>query len=159
MAAPEFVTQADLVSRVGADTVKQLFDDDGDGIADAGALAAVLEDANRLTESHLVLRGFSRDQLALLAADATLRRCACDIALGFAGRRKPEWLDQNGVGRYDAIQKMAEKNLDLIAQGSLRVAAETEAGANRSIRGAIRTPDPLFVFAGSKSCPKGPGGF
>jgi phage gp36-like protein len=157
--AAVFVARADLVARIGADTVAQLFDDDRDGVADDEPLNTILDDANRLTEARLLLKGFTRDQLALLSTDGTLRRFASDIALGLAGRRRPEWIDAEGRGRFDAISREAEKNLTLIAQGELRVPAESVHGGNQNLVGAIRVPDPPFVFTGSRANPRGPGGF
>jgi len=154
-----FTTSAALVLRVGAETVTQLFDDDGDGVADTAPLNACIEDANRLTEARLLHKGFSHVQLSGLAVDATLCRLATEIALGLAGRRRPEWITADGRGRYDAIATAAKADLDLIAQGRLRLAAEGDAGANTSIRGSIRTPEPVFVFAASGANTRGPGGF
>lgn len=155
--APVFVTRADLEARVGAETVAQLFDDDRDGVPDDEPLSVILADANRLTEARLVCRGFSRELLDALSLDPTLRRLASDLALALAGRRRPEWIDPEGRGRYDAIGREAEKNLDMIARGELRVPAEAVHGGNRAILGTIRAPE--MVFTASRQNPRGPGGF
>lgn len=154
-----FVSDTDLKNRVGADTFVQLFDDDHDGIADSEPVSTVLADANKLVEAHLYRKGYTADQLKKLAQDSLLRRIAADIALGFAGERRVEWLDTAGKGRYDAMMVRGERRLKQIATAELRVPKEEKVGGHERMRGDLNKGDPALVFAASKADPKGPGGF
>lgn len=158
----DFTSEADLVKRIGRDRVDQLLDDDGDGVADAEALAEIVDDANKTTGSLLLKKGFTADDLGELARDRFIRRRATEIAAMYAGRRRAEFLNAAGDGPYDKIGQAARTELKEMARGELRAPLEAVVGGNTTVRGATTARDPVYLVARNPNADPsdpGPGGF
>ena len=153
-----FTTEAELVARIGAQRVAQLFDDDGDGVADTANLNAAMDLADDWVRTFLEGKGFAKAQLeaAPVKDNKTLRGAATDIAIGFGGERKLEWRNDQGKGICDAEMRRGREMLGMLVKGELRI---TEAGPRTNISGRLTAPTPTFVIAASRGNPKGPGGF
>lgn len=153
------ISQADVEKRIGALAFARLCDDDGDGAADAPVVEELLEEASKIAEG-ILLRSFSRATIAKLAADdIALRGAICDVAIGLAGRRRPELLGPNG-NAYTEMRKDGERVLFNMTKAEQRIAAEETDGANGTIGGAISVHLPArHVFARSRTNPRGSGGF
>lgn len=160
----DFVDEDSLTRRFGPSRFIQLFDDDGDGVADPLAVTEVLEDANADLRSYLLRKGYTDADLDALVADPLLRRLAAAIAMGYAGERRTEWLNDKGEGRYHAVRERAYGRLQSLQKAETRVPTEGDAGVtNKRVRGKVSAADPPFVFASSANDKangsSGPGGF
>jgi hypothetical protein len=158
-----FGTRADLEQRITPQRLIQLFDDDNDGAVagtDLDVLASVLSAANDVVFGALYNKGFGPEQIAELVADKQVLRAWTGIAAQLAGERKPEWLDSQGRGPYDAFGSRARAELKMIASGEQRSRVETTAGANLGLSGDVT--DRVLQFAPDPRNPNdryGPGGF
>jgi hypothetical protein len=158
-----FTTLERLQSVITERRTVQFFDDDGDGViaeSDAGVQFA-MNSANDKATSIIFRKGFSLEQLDLLAADESLQRYATVLFAMYAGQRRLEFLDQEGRGPYDAMGKQALLDLQAISTGELRSKIEATAGANPLTDADTNTGDPLFVVSRDPRYPgtPGPGGF
>ncbi len=154
------VSQSDVERRCGASVLVQLLDDDRDGVADPANVSEMLDVGSRDAES-IMLKAWSRDQIGQLAAeDVIVREAICDICIGWAGERKPGFLQADGLTPWAKKRERGERVLHEFASGKRRVGAEEVVGVNQTI-GARVTNDvpPTFVFAATKADPRGPGGF
>jgi hypothetical protein len=153
------VAPVDVERRIGAVNFARLCDDDGDGVADPAIVAEVLEEASRIAEG-ILLRAFSLSTIAKLAAsDIALRGAICDVAIGLAGRRRPELLGPTG-NPYTEMRKDGERVLFNMTKAEQRIAAEEQHGVNGTIGGGISVGLPAkHVFAPSRTNPRGSGGF
>lgn len=163
MAVVDFGSRADLEARIGAARVIQLFDDDGDGLVESGDLAnltLVMGDASAIVTSLLLGKGWSMDQLELLKTDRLVIRAWSGIAAQLSGERKPEWLNPQGEGPFEAIGVRARADLKALARGETRSEKEDVAGVNPIVSSeGQRRP---FIFAADPNDPNdryGPGGF
>lgn len=106
-----YFVQADLTYTIGADLVLRLLDDDNDGTVDAATLAA-LQDRVRDEFRGYLSRLYD---LSELEADppGSVKMLACELAVEFAYRRRPELANERGetpwTARYkDALRRLAE---------------------------------------------------
>jgi hypothetical protein len=163
-------SRAALEARIGAARVVQLFDDDGDGLVettDLETLSTVMGDADDIVTGILLDKGFTLDQLEIVKEDRQLTRAWACVAAQLAGERKPEWLDENGFGPYDALGKRGRDEIKALARGELRSRLELEAGTggqpagkNRGLTGDVT--DRAFIFLPdprNRNDRFGPGGF
>lgn len=160
----DFVDEDALRNRFAADQWLQLFDDDQDGVADPEIVATVLADANADVKAALKGKGYTDADLDKLVADDLLRRIATATAMGYAGERRSEWLNERGEGRYHAQRARAEKRLEKLQKAQLRIPTEESVGVkNKQVGAGLDAADPPFVFAASAadraSGKPGPGGF
>ena len=155
-----YITEQDMWNRIGPAEVKRMLDDDGDGVADAGPLAAIIEEAESYADSILT-RAFPLLRIADLASDKRLVGAISDIAIGLCGERRAEWAHpQTGEYPHALRFKRGKETLMAIAVGQERLAAEATAGRNRTVPGAINRRIPaVHVFATSRTNPRGSGGF
>ncbi len=152
------ITQAQLEARIGAAAVGRLFDDDGDGVADDALVKAVLDDATGYARGQL-LKAFRPDQIDALKADPLYVAAICDVAIGIAGERRAEWLNDQGKGLYDARLQRGRETLKNIAAAKERLGKESTVGQNALVGGTVTHPTPTFVFAPTKGSPQGRGGY
>lgn len=140
-----------LEQRIGADRVVELFDDDGDGLVageDLVTLETTLGAADDIVSGILLYKGWSPDGLEQVALDRQVIRCWTGIAAQLASERKPEWLDENGEGRFHAFGVDGRSELGKLARGENRSVAEPTAGAPAAIGGWVAdhvrefAPDP-----------------
>src|SRR4051812_22449697 len=95
--------RAALESRVTAQRLVQMYDDDGDGLVggtDLATLETTLADADDIVTGILLNKGFSLDQLDKIRLDRQVVRAWVDIAAQLAGERRTEWLDAQGHGIF-----------------------------------------------------------
>lgn len=151
-----FTSQADLEKRITAPRVAQLFDDDGDGAPDAAIVTQFENEADQYVRVFLESKGFTRQQLNLIATNEDLRGAAADIFAGLGGERKTEWLNDAGKGLFEARFQRGKEMLRMLASGELRI---MDAGVKPNITGRLTAPDPVYVIAPSAKNPKGSGGF
>lgn len=163
-----FVDDARLQNKMGAAHWLEYFDDNNDGVADAAPLAAVLEDANADVVACLMGKGYTATRLEEMAdaGDKVLSRIAANIAMGYAGERRPEWLNDEGKGPFDKLRADAMARLKLIGTAQQRVPSEAEVGRNTQVGGRVsknQNRDGHFVIAntaeGRARGSRGPGGF
>jgi hypothetical protein len=164
MAAVAFTSLAELQSMISPARTLDLFDDDADGSVDPAdsAVAFALNAANDAVFSLIFQKGFSAAQIAILAADASLRRLATAIFAQYGGERRTEFLDKDGNGRYHTIGARARADLKEISRGELRLRIEGEgAGANPIVSADTNIGAPIFIVARDPRYPgrPGPGGF
>lgn len=157
-----FGSRQALEERITAQRVVMMFDDDGDGAVtgtDEATLEAIMRDADDIVTGLLLQKGWSLDQLELLKEDRQVLRAWSGIAAQLAGERKPEWLDANGRGPFDAFGVRARQDLKALARGETRSVQESVAGINPAIDGEVGIGD--FLFNPNPYIPgdRGPGGF
>ena len=164
MVAP-LITQGQLENRIGGPAkLVQLLDDNGDGVADAGLVAEVLEEATQLGVG-LLWDGFPTYELValLVANDLAIVGAFCDIACGLAGQRRIEFTNPQGLPVFDSRRKQGEKVLAEIARAKRRASGEEQAGRNSLLhaRRSRNVQAEPFIFAKSGSDPndRGPGGY
>lgn len=151
-----------LESRITAQALLELFDDDGDGLVEDGDLATletIMGDADDIVTGLLIKKGWSEEGLELLALDRQVIRCWSGIAAQLAGERKPVWLDESGRGRFDAFGVRAREELGRLARGEVRSVQEKVAGVNTSLSGSVGAH--VFEFNPDPSIPgdRGRGSF
>jgi len=86
--------------------------------------------------------------------------------MGYAGERRPEWLNDEGKGPFDKLRADAMARLKLIGTGQQRIPSEAETGKNTQVGGRTsknQAQDGHFVFAETAAHrargSRGPGGF
>jgi hypothetical protein len=154
--------RAAIEARITAARVVELFDDDGDGLVAAGdlaTLATIMGDADDIVTGLLINKGFNEEQLEILALDRQVIRAWAGIAAQLAGERKPEWLDEQGHGPFDAFGVRARAELKALARGEIRSVQEGVAGLNSALSGSVDTHP--FEFSPDPSIPgdRGRGSF
>lgn len=162
----DFGSREDLEARIGAKRVVQLFDDDGDGIVagdDLEQLENTLGIASDIVTGLLLNKGFTLEQLEKIKEDRQVVLAWSAIAAQLAGQRRPEWVDDEGIGPYDLIGQRARADLKALAKGEIRSVKEAEtggAGVNPILQSSRQ--DRPFVFNPDPNDPNdryGPGGF
>ena len=160
----EFGSRAALAARITEQRIVQMFDDDGDGVVsgdDLQILADIMGAASDVTTGLLLNKGFSLKQLEIIKNDRQVIHAWAGIAAQLAGERKPEWLNANGEGPYDALGARGRAELKALAVGTIRSVQETDAGPNAMVGGEL-SPNPSFIFNPNPNDPNdrfGPGGF
>ena len=153
------IDQGDLETRVGAATVVQFTDDDGDGVADAATITWLLDTSSRIAEG-ILLKGYpSTDSIALLVgADPALLNDVVEIACGLMGGRRSGLLGPDGKVPYDGWRERACKRLQDVATAAIRSAGESAGGMNQILKTRV-TPKRDMIFAATRDKPNGSGGF
>ena len=151
-----------LEERITASRVIEMFDDDQDGLvagADLVTLETIMGDADDIVTGLLIKKGFSEEQLEILALDRQVIRAWSGIVAQLAGERKPEWLDESGRGPFDAFGIRARAELTALARGDIRSVQESVAGSNAALSGSVDSHP--FEFAPDPDIPgdRGRGSF
>ena len=136
---PRWLTQADIEVALSPQTLVQLTDDDRDGIADAGVIAFVIEEAEAEVEGFLV----GKVNLDELATDRLLRLCALEFCISFLFRRHPEYVHTFGEHhRTNSLYKRAVDRMNRIqnADQQLPDLARYEAVKPRNVGGIVMDP-------------------
>jgi hypothetical protein len=158
----DLITQADIENRYSQKRLKDLLDDDGDGVADAALVTMIIQQASARGKDLLKPGWPSEPQIELLVSnDISLKAAVVDIAMGYAGRRRAEFLDAEGMNPYIKMQKVGEAVLREYAKANDRSIGEPLAGNNARVGtrvNADREAAPL-IFTPTKANPRGPGGF
>lgn len=158
MATVPDIDQAFLERSVGAATVAQWFDDDGDGVADAALVADYLARATATARGKLST-SFPAAAIDILKVDEQYQHHVAIIALGLACQRRTQWMLPDGTFPYERQMSLAKKELLEVAAGAERLYYEKDA-PNPTVKGSSR-PGPTVapVFAATKDRPGGAGGF
>jgi len=131
-----YLTISDLESALGSGMVLRLLDDDGDGVADVGALAWVLDQAERVVAGRVSKRYPMTVLLASPGALAQVRGFAVSVAVEFAYRRRPEFFGRDGTP-YTAVFNAVMKDLALVEKGEFRLDASGDPIAPTGTTGGI----------------------
>jgi phage gp36-like protein len=101
-----YITITQLQNRLGAATVRRVLDDDADGVADAGPLQSLIDDATSKVAGYLV----GVYSLAAIAADPPheVVRLTLDVAVAMCAQRHPEVM--RGLDWVELL-KAAERDL------------------------------------------------
>lgn len=153
--------RAALESRMSASWVRDLFDDDNDGVlegTDLATLEQVLGDADDVVTGVLLNKGYSAAQIEILKADRQIVRLWANIAAQLAGERKPH-LFEDGVGPWDVIGQRARTELGRLARGDIRSHLESEAGVNTTLSGQVDVRENFYAPDPNDPNDRGPGGF
>jgi len=126
-----YATQADIEALYGADALTGVADRDGDGVADAGAVAAALVRASDEIDLHVG----AAYALPLAATPPQLVQLACDIALYRLALDGGVRTDEHRT-RYDDAVAVLKR----IADGKARLSFPPDPGAP--------PPDPGDPFSG-----------
>lgn len=135
---PKYITQADLEASLPPQTLVQLTDDDGDGVADASVIGYIIEDAEAEVEGFLIGQysklpdGISTDRLFKLSCK--------EIAMSFLFRRHPEYVRTFGEHeRSDNLYKRAIERLNRIqnAEQQLPDAVQEDGFRPKNVGGLI----------------------
>lgn len=130
-----FWSQADLEARIGAETVRQILDDNVDGTVDSAPLARLQADS----DSYVM--GFVRGiyTLSELEADTPneLKRLSLDVAVAYAVDRWPDYVRANG----ERLLERARRDLVDLRNGVTRldVDGSPEPAANQG--GTVLEPE------------------
>lgn len=159
---PQYMTSADLDRRVGAKSIDDLFDDDGDGERDPIPLNAVLCEAEDLAATYL-LSGWTADNIVNLGkTDETYRAQVAWVAIELATERRGVFIAEDGKGRYWQQYQRSLKYFDLLSKNRLATVSTTS-GPNLQENARVNPPinpnSDRFVFAPNARSPNGQGGF
>lgn len=161
MATPPLITQSDIELDVGVATLAQFTDDDGDGQADAHAVARVIAISSK--EAIDILRGaWSNEQItALVAEDEKVQHEIVLLAMRACGARRPSLRDERGRLLYSLEGEAAEKYLEKLRDAQRRTSAEGETVPNNPRTGFRTNFDRprTKTFAPTKHNPNAGGGF
>lgn len=156
------ITQAMVELRFGSKVVRDLFDGDRSGQADAARITMALDEATD-TVIGLLKKGFPTEQQVqtLVDNDSAVQGLACEVFMGVAGRMKPGLLNAAGKNPYIEIGDRAEKKLKEIATAAERRAKGEEQAGNNKRTGVStnRNTSRYSVFQATKGDPVGPGGY
>jgi hypothetical protein len=151
---PRYIEVADLEQRVGARTIAQFFDDDGDGFADAATIDSFIAEASAYADSLLVA-SFGIQVLPLHAQDPRFKGAVADIAIGLAAERRPEFMRADGKFPYAERFARGKETLHALGVGWERLGTEATYGANPAAAGRVATRIPTeHVFAPSRVRPR-----
>lgn len=170
MTTPDYLERSDLEKRVGAQTVVQLFDLDGDGLvpaasADEARMFEIMASAEAFAASYMLRGGWTTAQIETLADnDPFFLEQVAWVALEFGTEGRPQFTAADGKGRFWVQYERATKHFDHTSKSRLKSKGEQQAGRNRQAGGHLQPrladgrPKPL-VFGGDKNNPSGGGGF
>ena len=143
MAYP-YITQVELESRVSAQVVRRVLDDDNNGTADANPVTRLLADASAKVAGYL--RGiYSLDAVAATTPEE-VKRITLDVAHAYLMLRHPEWVRGDG----HELMKLATAELKDLRNGVSRLDVEgsPEPAANTGgtvIQGDLDVSESVFA--------------
>jgi len=150
------VTQADMEARFPPAHVRRVFSDDG-SVTMGPRFDMIVDEASRQGEA-ILLRAFTRDQIAtLVAEDAAVKGAFCKLVLAAGCEGRAEWSGQGAP--YTGLYEKARQMLRDIADAELRSPAEAKAGANTTHLPRVQTAEsPAFMYQSTRGNRSG-GGF
>lgn len=161
---PAYMSSADLDVRVGAAKVDELFGDLGTGVRDSTTVNTILIEAEDFAATRMI-KSWNIEQVNQMAArDETFRGQVAWVALELATERRPEFLAEDGKGRYWMQYLRAKEHFDALAKSKIASPAEVAVGKNKQSGGSLSAaaqppPAPRFTWAPDKNNPQGSGGF
>lgn len=114
MAYPYIVT-ADLEQRISAERLKQIYDDDNNGTADANAVVRLCKDASAKVAGYL--RGIYDLTTIAAAPPEEVIRLTLDVAEAYAAKRHPEYVKRD----WEKLMRAAESDLGKLRRGETRL--------------------------------------
>lgn len=154
-----FQSPDEVEKRIGRERFLQIFDHGMKNAPDEEILSTAITDANRLIQAKLRKKGYSDEQIEILAQDDLLRRQAAFIVAEYGSLCKPELISSDGSTFYTALSDKALKVIQDIADSILRPQKETVAGPPVSMQGMSMPLEPEFHMAPGPDRPSGRGGF
>ena len=112
MAYP-YIVQSDLEARLGAQRVRDILDDDNNGLADPAPVARILADASAKVAG--VLRGIYDLTVIASAPPEEVKRLALDVAVVYAAQRHPEVVRRD----WQPLLKAVTQDLEDLRTGML----------------------------------------
>jgi phage gp36-like protein len=137
---PLFITTADLEDRLGAPMVRRLLDDDADGDADVGPLAALCADATSKVAGYLQ----GAYNIAAVAANPPREvvRLTLDVAVAMGAQRHPEVMRG-----HDWVELMKAADRDLTALRKNAVSLDVDGAPNpQANEGGKLFPNPSTEY-------------
>ncbi len=108
-----YLTEQDLINRIGAAEMLRLSDRDGDGLADAGVVEAAIDEAESAINGYLT----GRYKLPLDPVPALLKGLAADLAIyGLHPWGAPEEMRQRYKDAMTTLGKIAAGDIVLDAE-------------------------------------------
>lgn len=158
-----FTSRGELIKFMSQQKFDKIGDHDGDGVAGEGDMSEhadpAIAEANAMVMTIFNGKGFTHDQLEILARDPVLRRAASKIAADALCCQKTELIRDDGTSLYTRPANDALKLFKSMAMADQRSSAERVAGSPTIVRSRSTTVTPKFYVSPSRNDPKGPGGF
>lgn len=142
----KYINQIDLENALSSATIIQLFDDDDDGVADADAVASVIDRAEAEVESWMI--GDYSFPLNV-PTDRLLKHSALDYAVAFSFERHPEYVRTFGENpRGHERYKRAMERMQRIQSAQQKLPDETVTQTPRNVGGIATDPGPRIMVTG-----------
>lgn len=138
--------QVDLENRLSAETVVQVFDDNNDGVVDAGPLAQLQADCDSYVEGFL--RGIYDLAVVRTTPPNQVKRLSLDYAVAQCAKRRPGYVKRD----WKELEDACRSELVDIRSGKVRldVVGPPEPAANQGGEawdgGTDLTVAPVHVF-------------
>lgn len=130
-------TQTDLENALGVQTVKAIFDDDLDGLADAAPIAACLAYGD--AEANSFLAGVYDVELPFSSAPTAIKYAALDFCCAYAMRRRPDIVKAMGESPWTTFADAAVEKMRRFVKAEQRIPAAS--GTPENVGGEVRTGD------------------
>jgi phage gp36-like protein len=121
-----YIAQADIEARVSARVLRQIYDDDRAGTAQAAAVAQLITDAESYVEE--IVCGIYDIEEVRAAAPAAMKRLCLDAAVAYMRERWPSFTKTVTAKTWERLHTECEQVR--LAQRRIDVAGVTEAPAN-----------------------------
>jgi len=114
-----YYARVDLENALGRQTIKALFDDDGDSQADEAPIQANIDNAS--TEVDAVLAGTYSIALPLAIVPSVVKYAALDFGVALAYRRRPDVAEAMNAKSWSDHREAALKKLESFASAFMRL--------------------------------------
>lgn len=123
-----YASQADLEHALGSQIVKAIFDDDMDGVVDAGAMTSCLAYGDAEVDSFLSTQ--YEGPFPLAAPPAAVKYAAVDFCCAYAARRRPDLVRAMGEVSWESFRKAALEKMKNFVTAKQRLPEASGAPAN-----------------------------
>lgn len=131
-----YIVAADVADRISAETVRQIYDDDGNGLADTTPMARLLLDAESYVEG--ALRGVYDLTTCRTAKPNEILRLCLDAAEMFAAKRHPEYVRRDWID----LKKALDDDLSALRTGKRRLDIITSPEPAKNEGGTVGSGNP-----------------
>lgn len=141
MAVSAYFGRKDLEARLSASTVRELYDDNNDGVADGPSIDGLIADSCSKVDSYL--RGVY--PLPLSAPyPYEVKRLAIDVGVAYAAQRHPEVVRRE----WEKLMKQAEHELNEMRRGQTRIDVPdgSSVGAPKNVGGVVTSIGPRLAI-------------
>jgi phage gp36-like protein len=149
-----YASQQDLEHALGSQVVKTIFDDDMDGVIDAGAMTSCLAYGDAEVDSFL--SGQYEYTAPMSPVPAAVKYAAVDFCCAYAARRRPDLVRAMGEEPWTEFRKAALEKMTRFAKAQQRLPATAGVPANVTttvkVSGVVEPdelPDRVFDDMGS----------